>query len=254
MLAGVQRRRMTYDLTGTRALVTGAASGIGRASATALAAAGADVAVADVDEDGLAEIVTDVEAAGSKAVALPTDVRDDDEVAAMVADAADAFGGLDLVHSNAGLGRQIPIHEMPTEAYRQMMDVNCDGMFFTTREALPHLLDSEGLLVYTGSMAGQYPRPKHPLYAATKYWTRGFALSVLGAYGDQGVGVTVLNPTEARTGFGSEDGAPLTEELDPGEAMEPETVGEAVVFAAAQDPPNAAVSVDVYDRSKLSHF
>ncbi|MFB6106658.1 MAG: SDR family oxidoreductase [Halobacteriaceae archaeon] len=245
---------MTRSLDGARALVTGAASGIGRASATALADAGADVAVADVDEDGLAETAATIEAAGRQAVALPTDVRDDDAVAAMVADAVDALGGLDVVHSNAGLGRQIPIHEMPTEAYRQMMDVNCDGMFFTTREALPHLMESEGTLLFTGSMAGQYPRPKHPMYAATKYWTRGFALSVLGAYGDRGVGVTVLNPTEARTEFGSEDGAPLSEELGPDEGMEPETVGEAVVFAASQDPPNAAVSIDIYDRGKLSHF
>jgi len=92
------------------------------------------------------------------------------------------------------------------------------------------------------------------VYAATKWWVRGFALSLEGAVGDDGVAVTVVNPTEVRTEFGSETDDPLAERYDPGEVTEPEDVADAIAFAAAQRPPNTVSELDLYRRDKFSHF
>jgi NADP-dependent 3-hydroxy acid dehydrogenase YdfG len=242
------------DLEGATALVTGASSGIGRASARRLAAAGADVALAARREDRLDAVADDVRANGQDALVLPTDVTDDAQVVAAVEETVERFGGLDVVLVNAGLGRDYPVREMPTDAYRQTMAVNCDGAFFTARESIPHLIESEGNLIFMASMAGEYPRPDNPVYAATKWWTRGLAHSLAGAVGDEGVAVTAINPTEVRTEFGSEDGAAAKESVPPDGGAAPEDVAEAVLFAAAQEPPNAVHELDLYRRNKLSHF
>jgi NADP-dependent 3-hydroxy acid dehydrogenase YdfG len=105
-----------------------------------------------------------------------------------------------------------------------------------------------------GSFSGQYPRPYNPVYAATKWWTRGFALSLQGAVGDDGIGVTVINPTEVRTEFGSETDDPLNERFEPGEVTEPDEIASAVVFAASQEPPNTVAELDLYRRDKFTHF
>ncbi|RBI62224.1 SDR family NAD(P)-dependent oxidoreductase [halophilic archaeon] len=237
-------------------LVTGATAGIGRASARALAEAGADVALAARREERLESLAADVEREfGVDALAIPADVSDEAQVEAMVDRTVDAFGGLDVVVNNAGLGREEgDLTDLSTEKYRQMMDVNVDGSFFTARAALPHLRESAGTLVFLGSFAGQYPRPGAAVYAATKWWTRGFALSLAGSVGEDGVGVTVVNPSEVRTKFGSEDDDPFEARFEEGEVTEPEEVADAVVFAATQEPPTTASEIDLYRRDKFEHF
>jgi NADP-dependent 3-hydroxy acid dehydrogenase YdfG len=128
-----------------------------------------------------------------------------------------------------------------------MMAVNADGMFFATRAALPHLRETGGTLVFVGSFAGKFPRPFNPVYAATKFWTRGFAQSVSAQVGGD-VGVTVINPSEVRTKFG--DGWSMEELYDEGEVTEPEEVAEAVVFAA-ECSPSMVSELDLYRRDKF---
>jgi len=135
-----------------------------------------------------------------------------------------------------------------------MMDVNVDGAFYTARAALPELREGDGSLVFVSSFAGQYPRPGNPVYAATKWWIRGFALSLQGSVGEDGVGITQINPTEVRTDFGSEDDDPMDERFEQGEVTEPSEVADAIAFAVAQDPPTYINSIDVYRRDKFSHF
>ncbi len=245
---------MTDRLDGTAALVTGASSGIGEATAHALASRGARVALAARRESRLQEIAADLDDRhGADALAVPTDVRDEAAVEAMVTETVDAFDGLDVVVNNAGIARGSDVESMSTEEYRAMMDTNVDGVFYATRAALPHLRESEGNLVFVGSFAGQYPRPFNPVYAASKWWTRGFALSVEAAAGDDGVAVTVVNPSEVRTEFGSELGEAFEERFEPGEVTEPEEVAEAIAFAASQEGSTVS-EMDVYRRDKLGFF
>jgi NADP-dependent 3-hydroxy acid dehydrogenase YdfG len=180
---------------------------------------------------------------------VPTDVREEAAVEALVDAAVEEFGGLDVLVNNAGLARGEEIEEMTTEEYRTMMETNADGMFFATRAALPHLRETGGALVYIGSFAGHYPRSFNPVYAATKWWTRGFAHSVSAQVGGD-VGVTVINPSEVRTAFGDEDWS-MEEMYEEGEVTEPEEVAEAVVFAARQSPSSVA-ELDLYRRDKFA--
>ena len=158
------------SLDGQSAIVTGASSGIGEATAHALAEDGANVALAARREKRLESIAADLDDAyGVDTLVAPTNVRDEDAVDALVEETVDAFGGLDLLVNNVGVVAGDSVDDLTTEAYRTMMEVNVDGYFFATRAALPHLRESSGTLVFIGSFAGQYPRPFNPVYAATKW-------------------------------------------------------------------------------------
>ncbi|MGM0591717.1 MAG: SDR family oxidoreductase [Halobacteriota archaeon] len=245
---------MDETLEGRVALLTGASSGIGKATAREFAKEGATVALAARGADQLETLVAELELTFDvPALGVPTDVRDEAAVESMVEETIDRFGRLDVVVNNAGVGTHGPVATTETEEYRRMMDTNVDGMFFTTRAVLPHLVETEGNLVFLGSFAGQYPRPSNPIYAATKWWTRGFALSLEGQVGSDGVGITVVNPTEVRTEFGSEAGASAAERFGPEESSEPEEVADAIVFAAKQRHSTIS-EIDLYRRDKLSDW
>jgi NADP-dependent 3-hydroxy acid dehydrogenase YdfG len=244
----------TDTLAGETALVTGASSGIGEATVHALAEAGAAVALAARREERLEDITRDVESAyGVDTLVVPTDVTDIPAVEAMVETTVEEFGGLDILVNNVGLARGEGVADLSTEDYRLMMDVNVDGYFFPTREALPHVRESGGTLVFIGSFAGQYPRPGNPVYAATKWWVRGFAKSVSADVGEDNVAVTVINPAEVRTEFGGGDGETFEDRFEPGEVSDPEEVAAAVRFAAEQDP-SMVPELDLYRRDKLTFF
>ena len=246
---GVENSDMSLD--DDVALITGASSGIGEATAHALAREGADVALAARRRERLESIAGAIESEfGAETLLVPTDVRDEAAVEAMVEETVEAFGRLDVLVNNAGLGVGGDVEEATTEQYRLMMGTNVDGVFFATRAALPHLREADGNLVVVGSFAGQYPRPGNPIYAATKWWVRGFAHSLEGQVGPDGVGVSVVNPTEVRTEFASEENESFEERFEPGEVTEPEEVADAVAFAAAQDR-STVHEIDLYRRDKF---
>jgi NADP-dependent 3-hydroxy acid dehydrogenase YdfG len=247
---------MSETLAGSVALVTGASSGIGQATAQELAARGANVAVSARRRGRLEALADDIEDEHDVNVLVhPADVTDADAISELVEDTVSSFGALNVVVNNAGLGREeTTIEELDLDAYRQMMSVNCDGMFYVARAAMPHLKESEGNLIFLGSMSGQYPRPASPVYAATKWWTRGLALSIQANAGTEGVGVTSVNPTEVLTEFGSEDGEALADQLNPDDAATPQDVAEAIAFAAEQENPNVVQELDFYRRDKFENW
>lgn len=238
-------------LDGRVAFVTGASVGIGEATVHALAADGADVALVARSEDALEGVAADVEGAhGVNALSLPTDVRDHEAVAAAVAATVDEFGRLDVVVNNAGItdeGFDERMEEQPIEHFHRLMEVNVFGMYYVTHASLPHLRETRGNLVFIGSSAGKLPRPGAPVYAGSKWWTRGFALSVEAHAGQDGVGVTLVNPTAVRTQM-------WRDELDPGEAAEPEEVAAVVAFAAEQEKHSTLSEVDLFRRDMLGTF
>jgi NADP-dependent 3-hydroxy acid dehydrogenase YdfG len=241
------------SLSGMTALVTGASSGIGQETVRTLARDGADVVLAARREDRLREVATEVaDAHGVTTEVVPTDVTDADAVTALVAAARERLDGLDIVVANAGVAAGSAIETMTDAEYRRMMAVNTDGVFYLTRAVLPALRASGGDLVYVGSFAGKYPRPYNPVYAATKWWVRGFAKSVSAQVGDDDIGVTIVNPAAVRTEF-EVDGATMADRYDPGEVVEPAEVADAIAFAAGQSP-SMVHELDLYERDKLTGF
>jgi len=243
---------MSDTLDGQTAIVTGASSGIGASTARQLAAAGANVVVAARSEDRLDDLADDLTATHDAAtLAVPTDIRKEWAVDSLLTETVETFGGIDILVNNAGLSRGSEVATMETEAYEAIQETNVDGVFYTTRAAIPHVRQREGHLIFVGSFAGQYPRPFNPVYAASKWWVRGFAKSVAAQVGDDGVGVTVVNPAEVRSDFESTDGRPFAEVFEEGEASEPSEVAEAIVFAATREG-SACSEIDINRRDKFA--
>ena len=243
---------MSDSLDGRTAVVTGASSGIGAATCRRLAAAGANVVLAARSEDRLDELADELAADHDAAtLAVPTDIRKEWAVDSLLTETVDTFGGIDVLVNNAGLSRGSEVAEMSTEDYETIQETNVDGVFYTTRVALPHVREREGHLIFVGSFAGQYPRSFNPVYAASKWWVRGFAKSVAAQVGDDGVGVTVVNPAEVRSEFESTDGRTFAEVFEEGEASEPSEVAEAIVFAATREGSTIS-EIDINRRDKFT--
>jgi len=238
------------------ALVTGASRGIGRETALELAARGADVALLARTASALEQLAATIEEDHDvRALALPTDVSAESDVNEAVADAAEAFDGLDIVISNAAVAHERCLEEVDTEEYRRVMRINVDGTFYVTRAVAPYLRESGGNLVMVASLAGKYPMPKFPVYAATKWWIRGFAMSVAGDLGRDGVATTVVNPTSTRTDIGVEAREQsLKEVYEPGEVAEPEDVARQIVHVAAEDSPTTVSELDLFRRDEFTDF
>ena len=243
---------MPTTLDGQTAIVTGASSGIGAATCRGLAAEGAAVVLAARSEDRLRKLAAKIEADHSvETLVVPTDVREESAVDDLIEATVAEFGGFAILVNNAGLARGSDVETMATDEYETIQETNIDGMFYATRAAIPHVREREGHLIFLGSFAGQYPRSYNPVYAASKWWTRGFAKSVAAQVGDDGVGVTVVNPGAVRTEFESTDGRTFEEVFEAGEASEPEEVADAIVFAATR--AGASVSeIDINNRSKFA--
>ncbi len=162
------------------AVVTGAGSGIGRASALALAKAGYAVVVAGRRKDELDKTVA--MAAGGTVVAVPTDVSDEASVAALFKAVKDRFGRIDVLFNNAGMGAQaVPLDELPLEKWKQVVDVNLTGSFLCAREAMKMMRKQDpkgGRIINNGSISAYAPRPYSAPYTATKHAVLGLTKAI----------------------------------------------------------------------------
>jgi len=149
-----------FNLEGKIALITGAASGLGVAFALAMAEAGADVACADINFEGLAPTISAVEQLGRRALAIRCDVTEEDEVAAMVQKTVDAFGRLDIFFNNAGISdntNDVPkrLHEYTTEWWNRVISVDLQGAFYCAREVLKVMVKQKsGKIINVASIWG----------------------------------------------------------------------------------------------------
>ena len=158
----------TQRFAGKVVFVTGAGSGIGRATAALFAAEGAKVYGVDVDRDGLSQTLSDIRGAGGTADGGPCDVADMAAVQGAVDAAAAAFGGLNVLCNVAGIGGFKRFEELTEEDWTRTFAVNVHGMFHTVRAALPHLLDPPGCVVNVGSTASLRGNAYASQYAASK--------------------------------------------------------------------------------------
>ena len=145
--------QLQQDLTGKVALVTGAASGIGRDIAETYAKAGAVVGIADINLEAAQETVDAIETAGGRALAIAMDVTSEDAVNQGVQKLVDTFGGIDILVSNAGIQIIGPIDKMAFSDWKKMLDIHLDGAFLTTKAAIGHMYKGEkgGTVIYMGS-------------------------------------------------------------------------------------------------------
>ena len=229
-------------LAGKTAVVTGASSGIGEATARLLAREGCNVVLAARREDRLNAFAADL---GEGALAAPTDVTDPAACAALVARTVERFGSLEILVNNAGLGLSGSVAEGDPEDWRKMFDVNVLGVLYVTRAAVRQMLrQGAGDVVFVSSLAGRrVPRADGTVYAATKHAVNAVAEGLRMDVHEKGIRVINVEPGLVRTEF-PESSYPSADEYYAEKEYSPleaEDVAAAVVYALDQ-PPRVSVN------------
>jgi NAD(P)-dependent dehydrogenase (short-subunit alcohol dehydrogenase family) len=183
------------ELAGAVAVVTGAASGLGRAFVQHLRTQGARVAALDVDRAGLDKLAAELGGERPVLLALPCDVTDRAACEAAVAQVADHFGRIDWLIANAGISHHSALAQTAPAVIRRVMEVNFFGAVHVTQAALPHLLRSSGVIVAVSSVAGYSPLLARTGYAASKHALHGFFDSLRPEVAAAGVSVTLACPS-----------------------------------------------------------
>ncbi len=243
---------MADDLTGTVALVTGASSGIGEATAANLAARGAAVALVARRTDRLEELAASITSSGGKAVTITGDVTDRDQAIQAVATTVDQLGRLDTVVNNAGVMLLGPIVDAPVEEWDRMVDLNVKGLLYVAHAALPHLLAAAedgprrvADLVNISSVAGRVPRNGSGVYNATKHAVGAFSESLRQEVTGRHVRISLVEPGAVSTELASHNRPEVQEGMKKRfaamERMEAEDIAEVVEFIVTR-PRRAAVN------------
>jgi NAD(P)-dependent dehydrogenase (short-subunit alcohol dehydrogenase family) len=227
---------------GVKVLLTGAASGIGRATAIRLAAEGAGVCAVDVSERGLAETAAAAGGPGTIATRV-ADVTDEAAVVATVADAAGTLGGIDVLVNVAGVHKTTPIETLTVDDLHRMFSVNLVGTALFCREALQHLPDRTGVIVNTASLSATQGNPFMTAYSASKGAVLAFSLSLAAELATRRIRVVPISPGAVDTPLTRAPGM-FPDGLDLSYftkirsyygAAEPEHVAAAIAFAASSD-------------------
>ena len=238
---------MTDALRGTVALVTGASSGIGAATARQLADQGARVALVARRKDRLDDLAEQVRGAGGEAVAIGADVTDAAQAASAVDQTVSAFGRLDLLVNNAGVMLLGPVEDAPVEEWDRMLAINVAGLLYVTRAALPHLLASaageRGVadVINISSVAGRTTQAGMAVYNLTKHGVGAFSESLRQEVSARHVRVTLIEPGPVATELFSH----IRPEVLSAAASDPDVapallaaddVADTVLFAATRAP------------------
>jgi 3-oxoacyl-[acyl-carrier protein] reductase len=218
---------------GTRAIVTGASRGIGRATAGALAGRGARVGLLSRSEGELASLAAELP---GDPVVLVADVGDADSVAGAVERFVAEAGGLDLAVANAGIAHYGPFRDLPIERAEELVHINLLGTLYTVNAALPPMLDrANGHLVIVASGAALRSFPGGATYGATKAGQRAFAEALRHELSGTGVSVTIVYPGEVKTHLHDHELDRMPDWYRRDDAISPERVAEAIVKGVEED-------------------
>jgi NADP-dependent 3-hydroxy acid dehydrogenase YdfG len=243
---------MTQPLQDTVALVTGASSGIGEATARALAAHGAAVAIAARRKDRLDRLAQEIEDAGGAALAIEVDVTDREQATAMVAQAAEHFGRLDTVINNAGVMLLGPIEDAPVEEWDRMIALNLQGLLYVAHAALSHLLEAAAGeprrvadLVNISSVAGRVARSGSGVYNLTKHGVGAFSESLRQEVTGRHVRVSIVEPgavaTELTDHLRPEVAEQVNQRFGSIDRLEAEDIADAIAYVVTR-PRHVAIN------------
>ena len=212
------------------AVITGGASGIGKATARAMARLGAQVAVVDLNAEGARAVADDIGAIG-----VPCDVGNEDAVNAMVAEVQSSLGPVDVLFNNAGVATGGGPLDTPIDVWHSQWDINVMAHIYAIRAVLPSMLEREsGYILHTASMAGILTTHGNLTYAATKHAVVGIAEWLSITYHDKGIRVSCLAPLGVRKPMlGDTESAFASEAAGP--IKEPEDVAQMVIDAIAEE-------------------
>jgi NADP-dependent 3-hydroxy acid dehydrogenase YdfG len=237
---------MTATLAGTVALVTGASSGIGEATARTLAGDGAKIALLARRAERLQQLKADIEAAGGEALVVSADVRVADQVQRAVDATVAAWGRLDTLVNNAGLMRMGQAVDAPLTDWDDLVSVNIQGVLYTTRAALPHLVSAAGDsprgvadVVTISSTAGWVARPGTAVYSLTKFGVNAFSEGLRQELIGKRVRVGIVGPGTVDTEIGDHLPAPAKAAMDERTAgmtkLRSEDIADAVHYMVTRD-------------------
>jgi NADP-dependent 3-hydroxy acid dehydrogenase YdfG len=237
---------VSADLSGQAIAITGASSGIGEATALACAEAGAAVALAARRTERIQALAERIGAAGGTALAITTDVSDEDQSRAFIERTHSELGGLDVLVNNAGVMLLGPITDAPTEEWRRMIDANVFGVLYCTHAAVPLMrAQGSGHIITVSSVAGRVVRMGSGVYNLTKWGVGAFSESLRQELAPQGIRVTLVEPGMVATELGSHNRpevlADMRRRFEGVTAMEPRNIADAILYAITQ-PANVSVN------------
>jgi NADP-dependent 3-hydroxy acid dehydrogenase YdfG len=227
---------MSKPLAGKVALVTGASSGIGEATALCLAEAGAAVAMSARRADRLAGLVEKIEAAGGTALAIPGDMTVEADAKRAVEETVAKLGSIDILINSAGVMQAGGIENCDTELYKKVIDINLMGTVYTCAAAVPHMLGKgEGDIITISSLAGRKGGPMTSAYSASKHAVNFMTDGMRQELGGRNIRVTTLMPGATETEVGDSIVDPnwrtaIQAHVSKEGAVKPRDIGETIVF------------------------
>ncbi len=236
-------------------IVTGAASGMGRATALRFGLEGAKVCCADLNVAGVEQTAADIKSAGGDAFASMLDVTDVESCRGLIAQTVDSYGGINVLCNIAGLGGIKPLADETAERWNTVMAVNVNGPFFMSQAALPHLLESKGNIVNIASTAGLIGQAYMSAYCASKHAVVGLTKTMALEFGRKGIRINAVCPGGTNTPFLAAF-ADMPEEVEMDliarisllpEMAEPEDIANSVCYLASDESKfinGAILSID----------
>jgi len=243
---------MAESLKGTVALVTGASSGIGEATARALASAGASVAIAARRADRLEQLAGQIRDAGGTALAIEADVSAPEQASSAVERTVSDLGRLDTLINNAGVMLLGPIEDAPLEEWQRMLDVNVAGLLYCAHAALPHLLEAaqDGArqvadIVNVSSVAGRVARVGSGVYNLTKHGVGAFSESLRQEVASRHVRVSLIEPGAVATELRSHNRPEIQDQIEKRfasvEVLDADDIADAILYIVTR-PRRVAIN------------